>query len=166
MIQYYASAEDFAELYPNASADAYERFAWDAQKAIDNATLTVDGVKKLRIAYPEREDDAEAVRRCMCALINTLSLIDAAEAAANAASGYVETSDGYHSANVRSISAGGESITFAADAAAESEVTRAAKSEGAKRKYITGVIERYLRGACDANGVNLLYGGAYPRRFL
>ena len=37
---YYASAEDFAGLYPNASADAYTRFAWEAQKRIDNARTT------------------------------------------------------------------------------------------------------------------------------
>lgn len=162
---YYASAEDFSELYPNASADAYQRFAWEAQRKLDNATLTVDGVKKLQVAFPESEDDAETVRRCMCAVINSLAQIDAAEAAANAASGYVETEGGYHSANVRSISAGGESITFGTDAAAEGEIARAAKSESAKKKYITGVIEEYFRGVTDANGVNLLYGGAYPRRF-
>ena len=135
---YYASAEDFAGLYPNASADAYTRFAWEAQKRIDNATLTVDGVKKLQVAFPDNEDDAEAVRRCMCAVINALSQIDAAEAAANAASGYVATGDGFHSANVRSISAGGESITFGADTAAEGEVARAAKSEGAKKEIHFG----------------------------
>ena len=163
-MEYYATQEEFASLYPNASADAYSRFAWDAQKYIDNATGTVDGVKKLRIAYPENEEDAEAVVRCMCAVINALDEVDAVKASATAAGSYVNTANGYVSAGIRSISAGGESITYGIDAGAETDTLRAAKSGAALKQYVYGIIESYLRGVADANGVNLLYGGRYPAR--
>lgn len=161
---YYVSAEKFAELFPNAASDAYDRFVWDAQKYVDNATMTVDGTKKLQIAFPTDEDDAEAVQRCVSAVINALSEVDAARQAANAASGYVSTENGYRSANIRSVSAGGESITYAADDAIETDVAKAAKSNGELKAYVMTIVESYLRGVQDDNGVNLLFGGCYPVR--
>lgn len=163
-MEYYATQEEFASLYPNASENAYTRFAWDAQRMLDNATSTVDGVKKLKVAFPESEEDAETVVRCMCAVINALDEVDAAKAAANAAGTYVNTDNGYVTAGIRSISAGGESITYGVDSGAETDVLRAAKSGSALKQYVYGIIETYLRGAADANGVNLLYGGCYPVR--
>lgn len=161
-MEMYVTAERFAQLYPSAPSDAYTRFAWDAQRYIDNATMTVDGVKKLQYAFPTDEDDAEAVQRCMCAVINALAEVDAARTAVNAAGGYVETESGYRSANVKSISAGGESITYGSDSSSESDVAKAARSNGELKTYVLSIIENYLRGTRDDNGVNLLYGGRYP----
>lgn len=161
-MEYYATAEKFASLYPNARADAYTRFAWNAQKYLDNATTTVDGVKKLQIAFPTDEDDAESVQRCMCAVINALDEVDAVRANATAASTYVNVGSGYASAGIRSVSAGGESITYGTDAGAETDAVRAAKSDTALAQYVTSIIESYLRGTTDKNGCNLLYGGRYP----
>lgn len=161
-MEMYVTAERFAELYPSAPSDAYTRFAWDAQRYIDNATMTVDGTKKLQYAFPTDEDDAEAVQRCMCAVINALSEVDAARTTVNAAGGYVQMDGGYRSANVKSISAGGESITYGSDASTESDVIRAARSNGELKAYVLSIIESYLRGVTDDNGVNLLYGGRYP----
>lgn len=162
-MEMYATAEKFAQLYPSAPSGTYERFAWDAQKALDNITTTVDGVKKLRIAFPTDEDDAEAVQRAFCAVVDALRQIADAQAAATAASGYVQTEGGYVSGGIRSISAGGESITYGVDASAETDITRAAKSAAATKSYIRELIEGYLRGARDDNGINLLYSGAYQR---
>lgn len=164
-MEMYATAEKFAQLYPSAPNETYERYAWDAQKALDNATTTVDGVKKLRVAFPTDEDDAEAVQRAFCAVVNALREIDDAKTAATAASGYVQTEGGYVSGAIRSISAGGESISYGADASAETDITRAAKSTGATKNYLRELIEGYLRGAKDDNGINLLYGGSYQRRW-
>ena len=161
-MEMYATAEKFAALYPSAPSDAYTRFAWDAQRYIDNATMTVDGVKKLQYAFPTDEDDAEAVQRCMCAVINALSEVDAARTAVNAAGGYIATDSGYRSANVKSVSAGGESITYGSDSATESDIARAARSNGELKSYVLSIIEGFLRGTKDDNGVNLLYGGRYP----
>lgn len=40
----------------------FNRLVWDSCKKIDNATTGVDNVKKLKIAFPTDEDDAEAVK--------------------------------------------------------------------------------------------------------
>ena len=40
----------------------FNRLVWDSCKKIDNATTGVDNVKKLKIAFPKDEDDAEAVK--------------------------------------------------------------------------------------------------------
>lgn len=159
-MDYYVTAEEFAELYPDEPAETYAHYAWQAQKSVDNATSGVDGVKKLQVAFPTDENDAEAVRRCFCAVIIALQEIDNARKAQASASGYVTTANGIQPASVRSLSAGGESITFGNDA--ESAVSKAARSNSATKSYISGVIESYLRGAYDDNGVNLLYGGRYP----
>lgn len=159
-MNYYATAEEFAAYYPNEPAETYERFAWYAQKYIDNATSGVDGVKKLQIAFPTDEDDEEAVKRCFCAVVIALREIDDARTAQANASGYVQTTNGMQSASIRSLSAGGESITFGADV--ESAISKAARSNGETKSYIVGVIESYLRGTHDDNGVNLLFGGRYP----
>lgn len=161
-MEYYATKAEFTSLYPNARSDAYDRFAWDAQRYIDNATTTLDGVKKLVVAFPTDEDDAETVKRCECALINALDEVDAIRQAATAASSYVSTGSGYVSQGIRSISAGGESITYGADAGAETDEVRAAKSASSLKQFAYSIIESYLRGVQDANGVNLLYGGCYP----
>lgn len=161
---YYASAEDFATLYPDESAGTFERYAFDAQRAIDDATMTIDGTKKLRVAFPTDEEDAETVRRCMCAVVFQLSKIDEARAAATAAGTYVATESGYHAGTIRSISAGGESITFGDDSGTESDIAAAAKSQSAAKQYIAGIIRGYFAGTRDGNGVNLLYGGFYPGR--
>ena len=163
-MEMYVSRERYEELCPSAPSDAYDRFAWDAQRYSDNATMTVDGVKKLQIAFPTDEDDAEAVERCMCAVINALTEVDTARQAVNSASGYIETESGYRSANVKSISAGGESITYGGDASTESDVAKAARSNGELKSYVMGIIENYLRMTKDDNGVNLLFGGCYPVR--
>lgn len=159
-MSYYATAEEFAALYPNESADTYDQFAWYAQKYIDNATSGVDGVKKLQVAFPTDENDAETVQRCFCAVIVALREIDDAKNAQANASGYIQTANGVQSASVRSLSAGGESITFGTDT--ESAISKAARSNGETKAYVYGVIESYLRGTHDDNGVNLLYGGRYP----
>ena len=151
----YATAEQFAEWYPNAPADAYDRHGWNAQKYMDNATNTVDGVKKLQIAFPTDEDDAEAVARCFCAIVNALAEVEQAKAAV----GFTETENGIRPNAIRSVSAGSESISYDAGA---SDLMKAAGSTSALKAYIGEIVEEYLRGIADDNGVNLLYGGRYP----
>ena len=82
------------------------------------------------------------------------------------ASGYTQTAAGVISNSVRSVSAGGESITYGADSNADSELTKAAKSNGELKAYMFGIARHYLSGVSDDNGVNLLFGGCYPKEFL
>ena len=58
----------------------FNRLVWDSCKKIDNATTGVDNVKKLKIAFPTDEDDAEAVKRCVCELLTITYKIEQAEA--------------------------------------------------------------------------------------
>ena len=161
-MEMYLSAEEFAVLYPNAEAGTYSAYSWDAQKYLDNATSGVDGVKKLQYAFPTDEDDAEAVKRCEGAIIMALDEVAKARAALAQAGGYTSTSAGLISNSVRSVSAGGESITYGADASAETEIRAAAKSNSELKSYVYGIVRHYLEGVADDNGVNLLYGGRYP----
>ena len=54
---------------------------------------------------------------------------------------------------VTAVTAGSESVSFAAPTA----VSRQDRDERCRE-----VVERYLAGVKDANGVNLLYMGLYP----
>ena len=53
-------------------------------------------------------------------------------------------------------------MTFASGTAVSSAIREAAGSEAAERQLYTSTIRNYLGGIEDANGVRLLYGGAYP----
>lgn len=161
-MEMYATKAEYESLYPNAPSDSYDRFSWSAQKYIDNATTTVDGVKKLQKAFPSNEDDAEAVKRCECAIINALSEIDAMRAAMNAANAYTDTGNGFISSTVKSLSAGGESVTYGMSAETTTDLVNAARSVAMQSQYVNGIISDYLRGVSDANGVSLLFGGRYP----
>lgn len=163
---YYVSLEEYLRINPNGTEATYNHFAWDAQRYLDNATAGVDGVKKLAVAFPTNEDDAETVKRCMCALIDTLDEINQIKSGMISANGYVSTSAGLISKSVKSVSAGGESISYGADGSTETDVVRAAKSNSELKSYVFGVIRHYLDGICDDNGVFLLYGGRYPREYL
>lgn len=151
----YATEGQFAEWYPNAPTDAYSRYGWSAQKYMDDATNTVDGVKKLQVAFPTDEGDAETVARCFCAIVNALAEVEQAKAAV----GFVTTENGIRPNAIRSISAGSESVSYDAG---ESEVMKAAGSPYALKAYVNEIMEEYLRGTADDNGVNLLFGGRYP----
>ena len=79
------------------------------------------------------------------------------------AAGYAETANGIQPRVIKSISAGGESVTYETQ---DNEIVAAASSNAGRKRYITGLIDTYLRGTTDDNGVNLLFGGVYPRGLL
>ena len=92
----YADYEFYKTLYGEKSISEtdFNRLSWDACKRIDAATTTVDGIKKLKIAFPTDEDDSEAVKRCLCELINILYKLEQAEERVNASQGFVQREDG------------------------------------------------------------------------
>lgn len=143
----------------------FNRLSWDACREVDMATTGIDHVMKLKTAFPTDEYSAEAVKRCVCEIINTLYQINRALQAEIDASGYVQREDGtYQGRTVSSVSAGNESISYASGSSASTLYSRAASDEQAKRQIIRDTICRYLSGITDANGVNLLYMGRYPCR--
>lgn len=164
----YVDYEYYKSLYGEKAipeAD-FNRLSWDADRAMDKATSGVDNVKKLQIAYPTDEYDSESVKRCACALIDLLNQIEQAELNASKAQGYAERADGTLQGRViTSMSAGNESISFAtATSQSQTIISSAIKSEKDKQLVVYDFIKSRLSGICDANGVNLLYAGAYPYR--
>lgn len=158
--------KDFYEgIYGEIDEKAFDRLSWDACRLLDLYTTGVDGVKKLKSYFPTDEDDATAVKRCGCKLVNMLYQIEAAEAAASAGQGYEQTDQGMRGKVIAAISAGNESITYSTKTA-ETAIQKAAGDEYYRKVLMRDTIREYLSGITDANGVNLLYMGKYPGRCL
>lgn len=140
----------------------FNRLLWDAEREIDKATSGVDNVRKLKVAFPTNEEDAEAVKRCICALVEFLKQIEDAERNANSVSQYTEMSDGSLQGKVvSSVSAGNESISYAVGKSYDTAISNAIKDLQSKDMVIYSFITSRLSGVADANGVNLLYMGPY-----
>ncbi len=164
----YATYEDYKALYGEESMGeaVFGRLSWEADKLMDDATTGVDGTRKLRVAMPKCKHGKEAVKRCACALVDTLRQIDEAAEAIRKAQSLAENADGTLQGRViTSRSAGGESISYAAGSAAIHGTTAASAAVSdltARQRLMDDTVRRYLSGIPDANGVNLLYMGPYP----
>jgi hypothetical protein len=162
---YYADYEFYNSIYgENAVPETdFNRLAWDAQKKLDNATFG-----KLKFAFPENEDDAESVKRCMCAVIDVAAKIEAAEQRVSQGQGYVadETTGAIRGKVISSVSSGSESVSYTAKSESGSTMIDAVLSDRKAQEHLyADIIRDYLHGARDANGVNLLYAGVpYPGR--
>ena len=156
----YITFDEYTQLYDGMDEKTFNRLGADACRLMDMHTTGADNVKKLKIAFPV--DDAETVRHCAAKLIHFLFQVEKAEGAA----GYEATDQGMRGKVITSVSAGNESISYAAVGSASSAIMQAAADKSVKDALISNTIREYLSGVADANGVNLLYMGAYPRRFL
>lgn len=144
----------------------FNRLVWDSCKKIDNATTGVDNVKKLKIAFPTDEDDAESVKRCVCELLTIAYKIEQAEARVETSQGYITLEDGtVMSKQVASKSAGNESISYVTSGSSGTAtlIDKCLADKEAQKQLYDDKIRNYLSGITDANGVNLLYMGIYPR---
>lgn len=140
--------EFYESLY---GADAIEqttfnRMLWNAEKVVCDMTTGVDGRCKLKIAFPTVKEDVEAVKRCICEVVQTMADVTKAE---------VKVSEG---GVVSSVHAGNESISYDVNAGIAGTVY----NKKAQQSIYGGIIESYLNGVRDNNGVNLLYRGVYP----
>ena len=163
----YVDYEYYQSLYgEKALAEAdFKRLLWDAEREIDKTTSGVDGVRKLQVAFPTSDYDAEAVRRCAVELVNFLYKLEEAENNANSVGQYTERADGSLQGKVvSSVSAGNESISYAVGKSADTAIGNAIKSLQDKDVTIYAFVASRLHGVSDANGVNLLFGGEYPYR--
>lgn len=165
----YVDYEFYKTLYgeKGVSETDFNRASWDACKRIDAATTTVDGIKKLKIAFPTDEDDSEAVKRCLCELINILYKLEQAEERVNASQGFVQREDGTVSSKlVSSVSAGNESISYSTNnISAATLIDKALSDKTVQEQLYRDTIAKYLSGVTDKNGINLLYAGKYPEEF-
>ena len=163
----YVDYEYYKTLYgEKAISEAdFNRLLWDAEREIDKATSGVDGVRKLQVAFPTSDYDAEAVKRCIVELVNFLYKLEIAENSLNAISEYTERADGSLQGKVvTSVSAGNESISYAVGKSADTAISNAIKDLHSKDMAVYQFITSRLSGVSDANGVNLLFGGRYPYR--
>lgn len=161
----YVDYEYYKNLYGNKAIEEadFNRLVWDAERQIDKATSGVDNVKKLKVAFPTNEEDAEAVKRCVCALVEFLKQIEDAERNANSVGQYTERADGSLQGKVvSSVSAGNESISYTVGKSADTVVSNAIKDLQSRDMTVYSFIASRLSGIPDANGINLLYNGAYP----
>lgn len=159
----YIKYEEYTSLYDPMDEKSFNRLAFDACRYIDRFTSGVDGVKKLKVAFPVDEDSSTAVKHCAAKVINILSQIQEAEKSASMGRGYIQTENGLQGKVVSSVSAGNESVSFSSGGNQASAIDAAVSDLSARDNLICNTIRQYLSGVQDANGVNLLYMGVYPR---
>lgn len=166
----YVNYEYYKSLYgEKAISEAnFNRLSWDACRKLDIATTGIDNVKKLKVAFPVDEDDAEAVRRCVCELVSISDKLEQAEETARSAQGYITREDGtVINKQVSSVSSGNESISYVTSGGSSSSATlidKALSDKDEREQLYRDTITEYLSGVADANGVNLLFVGPYPCR--
>ena len=159
----YLTFDEYTALYSPIEETVFNRLAYDACRCIDRYTTGIDGVKKLKTAFPMDEDFAQAVKYCTAKIINTLFQIQEAEESASMGRGYTKTENGLQGKVVSSVSAGNESISFSSANAGASVIDKAVSDLPTRESLIKSIVREYLSGVQDANGVNLLYMGVYPR---
>ncbi len=140
----------------------FNRLSWEAFRKVDTLTLN-----KLKFAFPTNEDDVEAVRRCVCKLIEIARQIEAASKRVSEGQGYITDESGaLRGKVVSSVSSGSESISYTAKAEGGSTLIDAVLSDKtAQERLYLDTVREYLLLVPDSNGVNLLYAGIpYPRR--
>ena len=144
----YVDYEFYKTLYgTTVDETVFNRLIWNAEKLVKNAVTGIDGRCKLDFAFPDVAYDAEAVKRCECALVNIMAKIEKAETEAEG------------NKTVKSVSAGNESISYDTGSGLIGKVL---SDKSAQARLYADTINEYLRGTKDKNGVNLLFGGAYP----
>ncbi len=133
----------------------FEHFGRKARRRLDSITGN-----KLQYAFPTGEQDAEAVKDCLCELADFLCRIEKYQTETENSGGTVVQSDGtVRGRVVTSVSSGSESIGYSVAAAAGTAVTEAAKDKKVADAVMYGMVKDCLGGVADANGVNLLYAG-------
>lgn len=164
---YYADYSDYQHIYGMDRLQEADFFvyAMKASRILDLYTTGVDNVRKLKVAYPTDEETADIVKACFCEVVDTLYQVDKAEKMAETARGYEMTAQGMQGKVVSSRSAGNESISYASgtSSGATTAVDQAISDPLARARLMHDIVTGYLRGLTDANGVNLLYMGSYPR---
>ncbi len=158
----YVRQDYYAARFGEIDAKDFERLSWEACRKLDAYTTGIDGVKKLKIAFPTDEDDAETVKMCACQLISTMAQIEAAEKSAASFRELQETENGLRGRVIASVSSGNESVSYSVKGAAETQIDKAVADKAYRGRLFKEIIWEYLTGIADANGVNLLYMGAYP----
>ena len=158
----YIDYEYYTALYDDLDEAKFNRLVRAAVRTIDGFTATVDGVRKLKTAFPTDPEDAETVKLCTAQVVHMLHRIEQAQDAAAAARGYTATENGLQGKVISSISAGNETISFSTGAMQATALDKAIQDNTEKNRLLYTTVREYLSGVPDSNGVNLLYTGVYP----
>lgn len=161
----YITLEDYTKFYDPIDERLFNRLAFDACRYVDIHTTGIDNVKKLKLYFPTDEDDAQAVKNCAANVVNLLAQIQEAESAIAQGRGYTETANGLQRKIISHVEAGNEAISYMESNAGTSVIDKAVSDLSVRNKLVADIIREGLSGITDANGVNLLYMGPYPRRF-
>ena len=102
---------------------------------------------------------------CAGNIVNLLHQIHEAEQAASVARGYTKTEQGLQRKIISRVEAGNEAISYSETKLSNSSIDAAVADKSVRDSQIASTIKEYLSGVTDANGVNLLYMGPYPRRY-
>lgn len=146
----YIELSEYTTTFGKIETELFVRISAKAARMMERYTTGIDGFNKLRKAYPEQE--RETIQYCAGELIRYLSCCELNESALNTAE---DTSSGTHSKIITSVSAGNEAVSYAT-------VTGVSRLE--QEQTCARIIREYLTGIQDANGVYLLYMGAYPHK--
>lgn len=160
----YIDFEYYTNLYGEIPETDFNRLSWEACRKLDAFTTGIDGVRKLKVAFPTDEEDAEIVKRCACEVLRIMQQLKEAEETAMSEKGYTETENGFQSKVISSVSAGNESISYAvgSNATASTLIDKALSDKDVQEQLFRDTIRNYLTGVTDSNGVNLLFMGRYP----
>ena len=163
----YITYVQYVTLYDPIDEPLFNRLAFEACRVMDIHTTGIDNVKKLRLFFPSEEYAAQAVMHCAAGIINLLNQIRIAEVAALESRGVESTEQGVRGRVITSVSAGNESISYSTGGSGSATAIDAAVGNRTVRdKMIAEIVWEYLAGVQDANGVNLLFMGMYPRRYV
>ena len=162
----YITLEEYKAMYGAVDTSLFNRLEFEARRVMDLHTTGIDNVRKLERFPTKDEFNALAVKHCAAKIINVLFQIHEAEAAAAMGRGYTETDQGLQRRIISLVEAGNEAISYSETKLANTAIDAAVSDRTARDKLLAETVWDYLRGVEDANGVNLLYMGMYPRRFL
>lgn len=162
----YITLEFYTQLYDTIDEKVFNRLCFDACRVMDIHTTGIDNVKKLKCFFPTDSDAAEAVMHCAAKLTNLLYQIQEAENASAVGRGYTETEQGLQRKIISRVESGNEAISYSEVKNTDSTIDAAVADKTVRDKLLADIIWEYLSGVEDANGINLLFLGKYPRRCL
>lgn len=160
----YVTVADYQQFYNDSIEGVdFNRFVVGASQQADRLTTGIDGVKKLKIAFPTDSDDAEVVKAAICGVIHLMNEIATYEKTANATFGTITREDGTVAGkSVASVSSGSESISYSTSLSGQTMASAIVGDAKAQEEAYKTILTEGFRGIGDANGVNLLYMGVYP----
>lgn len=128
----------------------------NADKFLERASDELDTLtfRRLTGAFPTIEADIVKVKKAVCAVAETLYLVEYQRKAV----ALQKAEDGSYRGAISSLSSGKESISYSTGVSASAYAV-AAQDDKKLQALITDTAVKYLANVPDASGVNLLYAG-------